>query len=323
MILILSVDWDISTDKIEDWLIYHKANYLRVNTNSLPVDVAEANLFDGVFEFTNGLRLVSKEIDLVYFRKWFPNNYITKIPELSEAKNPEIIQHLKTENAEFSSYFINSFKNAKWIDNYIYASVNKLDQLIAAKDCGINVPGTVLTRKKENLKKFIDVNTKVISKPIISTILYPYNGSYFSTYAELITPEFFHLLPEEFQLSLFQEYIDKKFEIRSVYVDGDFYSLAYFSQQDELTSVDFKKGTPGVNFKTEVMVLPVAIEAKLTLLMKKLHLLTGSFDLVYTKNKEFVFLEVNPCGILDNVSHLGNFNIEEKMAKMLMKYDRN
>ena len=31
MILILSIDTDISTDKIEDWLTRYEANYIRIN----------------------------------------------------------------------------------------------------------------------------------------------------------------------------------------------------------------------------------------------------------------------------------------------------
>ena len=52
--------------------------------------------------------------------------------------------------------------------------------------------------------------------------------------------------------------------------------------------------------------------------MNKAQLATGSFDLAYTKEGKFVFIELNPAGIFENVSYYGNYYIEREFAKFLI-----
>jgi len=51
--------------------------------------------------------------------------------------------------------------------------------------------------------------------------------------------------------------------------------------------------------------------------MSKLNMNCGSIDMIVTKQKEYVFLEVNPIGQFKQVSFPCNFYLEQKIANFL------
>ena len=110
------------------------------------------------------------------------------------------------------------------------------------------------------------------------------------------TQEYFPSQTEHFYPSLFQNLIEKKFEIRTFFLLDRFYSMAIFSQQKESTSIDFRNYDVKNPNRYVPFSIPKSIESKLKLFMKKLDLKTGSIDLIVTPNDEYVFLEVNPVG---------------------------
>ena len=51
--------------------------------------------------------------------------------------------------------------------------------------------------------------------------------------------------------------------------------------------------------------------------LKDLSLNTGSIDLIYSKNNEYIFLEVNPVGQFGFLSLMTNQNLFYEIAKIL------
>ena len=49
--------------------------------------------------------------------------------------------------------------------------------------------------------------------------------------------------------------------------------------------------------------------------MDQLNLDSGSIDIIYSTNKEYVFLEVNPIGQFGMVSSPCNYYIEKRIAQ--------
>lgn len=109
--------------------------------------------------------------------------------------------------------------------------------------------------------------------------------------------------------------VEKKYEIRSFFIDNKFYSMAIFSQTDEQTKIDFRKYS---NNRNEPYKLPFDIENKLKSLFKKLDLNTGSIDLIVDKNDNYIFLEINPVGQYGMTSFPCNYNLEETIANYLL-----
>ncbi len=124
-------------------------------------------------------------------------------------------------------------------------------------------------------------------------------------------------LDTSFFPSLIQEKIDKLFELRIFYLHGDFFSMAIFSQNDKKTNTDFRKYNHDKPNRQVPFSIPKSVSDKLTLLMQKLKLNSGSIDMVVTKNYEYVFLEINPVGQFGMVSGPCNYKIEKKIAQYL------
>nr|BFF38227.1 hypothetical protein BACY1_00320 [Tenacibaculum mesophilum] len=122
----------------------------------------------------------------------------------------------------------------------------------------------------------------------------------------------------EFFPSLVMEKIEKDLEIRTFYLDGNFYSMAIFSQSSKQTMVDFRKHNDKKPNKTEPYKLPKTIEEKLEKLFNKLGLNCGSVDLIVDTKGDFVFLEINPVGQYGMVSIPCNYNLDKIIAKYLI-----
>jgi glutathione synthase/RimK-type ligase-like ATP-grasp enzyme len=126
-------------------------------------------------------------------------------------------------------------------------------------------------------------------------------------------------LPLNFFPSLFQQKIEKKYELRVFYLNNVFYSMAIFSQNDMKTKIDFRNynyKTPNRNVPYK---LPLEIESKLHLLMLQLELTTASIDLIVDLNENYVFLEVNPDGQFGMISYPCNYYLEKEIANQLTK----
>ena len=78
--------------------------------------------------------------------------------------------------------------------------------------------------------------------------------------------------------------------------------MAIFSQEIEQTKVDFRKYSKEIPNRYVPYDLPKTISMKLKRLMDNLKLNSGSIDLVYTKDEDYYFLEVNPVGQFAMVS---------------------
>ena len=118
--------------------------------------------------------------------------------------------------------------------------------------------------------------------------------------------------------SLIMEKIEKKYEIRSFYLDGRFYSMAIFSQNNKQTEVDFRKYCADRPNKVEPFKLPCDIEEKLERLFRYFDLNCGSIDIIVDKNGKYVFLEINPVGQFQMTSIPCNYNIEQIIANYLV-----
>jgi hypothetical protein len=126
-------------------------------------------------------------------------------------------------------------------------------------------------------------------------------------------------LPERFAASLFQEHVDKDYELRIFYLDGDAYAMAIFSQLDPQTRTDFRRYNRERPNRTVPFLLRPETAGRIRLLMDDLALETGSIDMLQARDGREVFLEVNPVGQLGMVSHPCNYHLERKIAELLIR----
>uniref|UniRef100_UPI00404AE0CB grasp-with-spasm system ATP-grasp peptide maturase n=1 Tax=Fulvivirga sp. TaxID=1931237 RepID=UPI00404AE0CB len=317
MILIFSKSWhEGSTDLVIEWLISKKAPYLRINGESFTKNVVFKN---GIFE---NYEQIFDEANICWFRRWNEptvNEKLAEKTDLSRFNFRVLNNFLNTEKVFFAKQLWHRLKNKEWLSYPVtQVTVSKLQVLEYARDLGLTTPKTIITSSKESLIKFHQENERIISKPISDPVMFVTDnvGVYVKTVE--VTLDDIDQLPNEFTITLFQNLIEKKLELRVFYFQGEFYSMAIFSQLDKQTQIDFRNYNYVKPNRTVPYLLPELITEKLHKLAKKLSLQTGSFDLILDKNDNYIFLEVNPVGQFGMVSYPCNYNLEEKIATYLI-----
>ncbi|MDR2836173.1 MAG: grasp-with-spasm system ATP-grasp peptide maturase [Bacteroidales bacterium] len=310
MILIISSYSDVSTNKVISWLKYYNYPYYRIN------------FFEDISTFN--LKIVNNNFHYEFKEPQFCLNNISAVwyrrfPELKEkTTNEELNILLLREFKAYFNYFIYKLEDRYWLNHRNLSSMNKLWVLEQAMTKKLKIPDTIITNEKKELLKFIDRHhQKVITKPIFEVANFHFNNVYSTIRTNLITD--IEMLPEYFSPSLFQEYIEKEIELRIVYLEGNFYSMGILSQQNNKTLIDFRNYDMENPNRYISIDLPADIKQKLTELMCDLKLNFGSIDMILSKNGLYYFLEVNPIGQFGMVSSPLNYNIEKKIAELLIK----
>ena len=216
------------------------------------------------------------------------------------------------------------FHEKKCLGKFGVGNYNKIEFLEICAYLDIDIPKTIITRSKEKLLDFWNNCRKEI---ITKSMAFPFEclnynetgkiDSYNMGYTVSIRKNEIESLPDFFDLSLFQEKLDKLFEIRTIYLNGNIYSQAIFSQSREAAALDYRLGYDS-GMRMCNYTLPEQIEMQVNQLMKEMNLNFGSLDIVLTKDKRYVFLEVNPNGQYEAVSLSTNSNVDYEVAKFLM-----
>lgn len=292
-------------DYTADFLI-HKLNerglaYVRLNCEDLwsknfKIENSFQFELEGISDFSS-----------VWFRR-------TKLPKI-ESENPEIINYLLN---EYDTFLKNLFAilDTRWLSNpyAIYNAENKLLQLKQAAKIGFKIPQTIVTSSKIALEKFYnDNNKKIIVKPLSQSRIYSNNSMSF-LFTNLVKEE--HLLNlQEFDLTpcIFQEYIEKKVELRVTVVGSNVYTAAVDSQKFELTKIDWRRE----NLKFFKAELPSELKNQCIALVKTLGLQFGAIDLILDHNGLYTFLEINPNGQWAWIESQTNLPISESIIKYL------
>ena len=227
----------------------------------------------------------------------------------------KIIQQLDNEFRTIIQYLYFKLKDKVWYPGYNIGNINKLISLDIASSLGLKTPHTYITNKLDNLKS--------INKPLIvksaheSMYTYSKKGEYLNMLTRLLDINE-NSLPENFFLSLIQEKINRKYELRIFFIEEDYYSMAIFSEYENNTTIDSRSHNK-VSARNIKYNIPDEVKDKLILLNKCLSLRTGSIDMMFDDNEEYVFLEVNPVGQYGMTSIPCNYNLDFIVASKLIE----
>ena len=327
MILVLSEDKDYSTNQVLDWIKYFGKSYIRINGSNLitikeiKITNTEVNVKFEV-KLHNGEIIVvdSNEITSYWYRRGF---FISKHEDIhifdkimQDELNAEIREQERTYLDYLNFYFVN---NKRRLGNCEDNATDKLKNLQIAKSIGISIPDTRILGSKKELQEFFLKKGSLISKPASQGSAYG-TMSNLNGFTTLVDENFIDDCNDNFFPTLFQECLDKKFELRCFYLNDTIYSMAIFSQNDDKTKVDFRNYNTKKPNRTVPFKLPEEIHYSLVEFMKKINMNCGSIDLIYTTNNRFVFLEVNPVGQFYQLSYPCDYQIEKKIAEYLIQY---
>ena len=125
-----------------------------------------------------------------------------------------------------------------------FSANNKINQLIFASKYGgrVLIPETVLTSKPEDFNEFYRTHERVSFKLQKSALVQKEDGEFLTTYNNIVTEE----QAKNAQLirinpSLFQEYIEKKYELRITALEKKVVAIAIHSQDSEISKTDFRR----------------------------------------------------------------------------------
>lgn len=323
MIIILSTNGEISTGKVINWLCFYKATFLRINDHEFYEKKNLQIKFDNTgfkFQYDNDKNLL-KKIKVVWFRKFGFFDHL----QVSRSSHIHFSNYLKQEYYTINSTFIRMLdkNDLKWLSSYKTIDINKANTLLVAKDSGLKIPSTFITTSKDDIIQFRKIKRQLATKSIRSAVnVYNEHGA-FTMFTDLVEDESLESLPSSFFPSFLQEYIEKEYELRIFYLNRKCYAMAIFSQKDDKTKIDFRNYNWNKPNRFIPYKLPKEIEQKIKNFMKKMKLNTGSIDMIKSKSGEYVFLEVNPVGQFGMVSKPCNYFLEEKVAQVLIKMNKN
>jgi ATP-GRASP peptide maturase of grasp-with-spasm system len=324
MLLILSDEYDATTDKVIDWLNYYNVSYIRMNDSSIikkpniQIDNKKTNWSLEVNEsFSNDkITLLSENIT----RFWYRRGELTiryNLPKSLLLPNDitfELQRHINNNTHDVIHFLYHNLNNIPHIGSFYDNNTVKVINLQVAKKIGLAIPSTIITDNKITLMQFLGHYKNCITKGIRCNNWGVKNQFEASCLTQFITLDEIMHLPDFFAPSLLQEYIDKWVELRIFYIDRVCYTAAIFSQQDEQTKVDFRNYNEEKPNRIIPYKLPNYIESKLILLMSELGMKSGSIDMLINNNEEYLFLEVNPIGQFVWISDSCNYNLEKILA---------
>jgi ATP-GRASP peptide maturase of grasp-with-spasm system len=318
MILIFSESNDITTTKVAEWLNHFDIPYLRLDDN-LSIDIIDLVTLSNnkpEIKFTYKNKQYSlDDFSIIWNRRGsfqFSIPSTTKLQQNLNVNSNAFSIHLFEESKTLRDYIAHKISDKFHIDDYRKYNSNKLIILDVATKVGLKIPNTYITNNFDN---FVNNDCKLITKNIQDVVPFIDENCYLKQGTNQVETETLSD-KNKFFYSLFQNLIQKKYEIRTFIFFEKLFSMAIFSQNNEKTQIDFRNYDTEKQNRMVPFALPLEIERKLILLMQKLNLQTGSIDLIFDGN-DYIFLEVNPVGQLDFVSGYCNYQIEKYIAEFL------
>ncbi len=323
MILLLSKEQEETTNSVIDWLDFYNASYYRFNGTQLNKN---APLFLDISKPENNKNLPfnANDIKVVWYRRWESNNKKTsKKIDLEASLKFRFNQYLNSELRGLPYAFFSLFNSAYWLSKpEKHVNEDKFYYLKIAQSLAIDIPQTYILNTKKDLVKILSSGIKLITKNMSNAMFMKIANKTYTQYTEKIDFNDLANIPETFFPSMFQEKIDKEYEIRTFYLDNQFYSMAIFSQLDNQTAIDFRK----YNFKKPnrrvPYRLPKDLRQKLKKMIKILSITTCSIDIIKSTNGKYYFLEINLVGQFGMVSLPCNYYLEKKVAEHLIKHNQ-
>lgn len=323
MILVFTERTDLNSRMVLSYLNYYAEPFevfLEDDAIELEYSIGE-NTFDYQVYKNNRFVCNSQEIKSIWYRRTDIQVCRFGTGQFSQKSLESYSsEHIQTRSEQIKR----CLHHKKCLGKFGFGNYNKIEFLEICTSLHIEVPKTLITKSKQNLLEFWNsCHGKVITK----SLAFPYEYTNYMESGEIESYQLGYtvpvgevelgLIPECFDLSLFQEKLDKQFEIRTVYLNGKTYSQAIFSQSRAVAALDYRLGYDS-GMRTCNYTLPERIEAQVQMLMLKLDLNFGSLDIVVTKDNRYVFLEVNPNGQYGAVSLSTNSNVDYEVVNFLM-----
>jgi len=325
MILVVSKGFDRSTSDVIGWLNSFGVDRITRVTEDSNITIKRITIDNRkTVDVSIVLKIDGEEIStdcLLFF--WYRNG---DIPFKHEKPNQSNVENLDLflgwEEVACRKFLYHQFQQRPYLGNFFNSSVNKMEMLTIAKDLGFEIPQTIIASSSDSFSRN-DNSKRWITKAIREALPISEKDEYIRLHTEDVDCAFINEQKNVFFPSLIQEKIDKWIEIRVFVVFSEVYAMAIFSQNNKETQTDYRNYDFSNMNRMVPYKLPSVIRERVLTFMERCGLNTGSIDLIVTKEKKYVFLEVNPAGNIEMVSDNCNYKIEKKIAAIIVAAIKN
>lgn len=272
--------------------------------------------YDGTIKIVQGEESV--QID----ERWNIWNRRLRPLQLPGYVHPELEKIAQGEAEDFWKAMLN-LHPAKVVSRprAIAAANNKLEQMryVTAHHPAIHVPDTLVSNDPLALRAFYDGHHGEVCFKLLKGAAPEIAGERYFIYTNKVKPE--HLERGESVRSqpvLFQEYVDKAYELRVIVIGEEVIPIAIHSQDAEISQIDFRR-YDFAKVKYEHKAVSPDLEHLCRDMVGHYGLDFGAFDIILDKEGRYVFLELNPNGQWLWLEQLSGYRISEHVAAYLIQ----
>lgn len=294
MILILTNSRDATADFLMPYLEQASVEHVRLDTDRLIQELAFSYASNTASFTFQGRKYHPGNFKAVWYRR--PERLCS-----SASKDLGEESYSLNEWSEALEGFLAVIPNHRWMNHpsAIASASHKLEQLATAVRIGLNIPSTLVTQDPDELQNFYRQHDgKVITKPLSNGMVVDENGTEVSLiYTNLVTASDLNNLTDLPTCpTLFQECVDKQYDVRITVVDTEFHAFKLFATDEKgAQRCDIRRNNME-DVRYENCALPSEIQQKLTGLMLHYGLRFAAIDMAVTKAGDWVYFEINPNG---------------------------
>jgi len=265
----------------------------------------------------SGLQFKISDISSVWYRKPAPL-------DLSQFKMPQAgIEYVEAEITELILGLYALLSHKTWINNPFTSRLShrKLLQLQVAKSIGFRIPQTLVANDEDSVMSFaesLNWNLAIKSLGAVAVTSHEPNGQkQFGIWTRRINKEELVAVRSKIKCAptLYQEYINKQYELRVTCVGREIFGCRINSQSNPDTVEDMRFNVRSL----EHQVFDCSpIEEILHAYLDYFNINFGCFDIAVDENGQFVFFECNPNGQWLWIEQLTGMKISEAIANLLI-----
>lgn len=322
-VLILTNQWDSTSDRVAVALRNHRAWVFRFDTADFPVRFSvdfRLNADNYVNRVVHGYGpqpfVDLDAIDSIWYGR--PGYF-----RVDAALGPQAGRFAMSE-ADMAMSGILRNADAFWMNHpaAISEAQYKPVQLQRAAKIGLRIPDTIVTNDPDAAYDFAQEHPGgIVVKTLSRSHILPADGEagapgiiYTSTVTSRSRSDFQSVRVTP---CLLQELIPKQYDVRVTLVGKQLFSVAIESQADPRSRIDWR--TLGAGLQHKLIDLPAPVGSKLLELARSFKLNYAAIDLVKSDDGEFVFLEVNSNGEWEWLEVLTGAPIADTIADALVR----
>lgn len=314
-VLILTQEFDPTADPVVEALAGREARVTRVDLSYFPRTMT---LTEDADRGRRVLRHRDRMLDLnelsgVWYRR--PTAFDFG-PDMGEAEE----QFARNEAIQAVGGVLRATE-CVWVNRPDLDAVAELKpyQLAVARRVGLRVPPTLVTNDPAEVTAFLAATDRPVVYKSFSGGVIRYPGAFpIGLLTTVVGDELReHIGRVRHTACMFQEYVDKAYEVRLTVIGNTFFPVVIRSQDNDATRVDWR----GENEMTygDFEPVPHSVLAKVQALLAELGVVYAALDFIVTPDGEWVFLEANPNGQFMWLKHDLGLPFSECMADLLTR----